>query len=214
MFALFKKLMPQEEKFFDLFEAHAAKAVEAATSLRAVLDGGKGVGAACATLMKQEDEADSITEEVMQAIRRSFITPFDRSDIKNLITAMDDAVDQMNKTAKAVLLFETSSFEPQMKAMADSAVKLSGLSAQAMPLLRNIGQNAGRLHTLTGEMVAVEDETDRQNEAGLKALLKGKAKKDAMAYIIGAELYEHLEKVADRFEDVAHVISGIAIEHG
>jgi uncharacterized protein len=214
MFALFKKLMPREDKFFDLFEAHAAKAVEAAKSLRAVLDGGKGVASACATLMEHEEGADGITEEVMQAIRRSFITPFDRGDIQKLITAMDDAVDQMNKTAKAVLLFEISSFEPQMQAMADGAVKLAGLSAEAMPLLRNIGANAARLHTLTADMVAVEDETDRQNEDGLKALLKGKAKQDAMAYITGAELYEHLEKVADRFEDVAHVISGIAIEHG
>jgi uncharacterized protein Yka (UPF0111/DUF47 family) len=214
MFALFKKLMPREDKFFDLFEAHAAKAVEASKSLRAVLDGGKGIAAACSTLMKQEAEADIITEEVMQAIRRSFITPFDRGDINNLITAMDDAVDQMNKTAKAVLLFEPSSFEPQMKAMADGAVKLAGLAAQTLPLLRNIGMNSARLHALTAEMVACEDETDRQNEAGLKALLKGKAKKDAMAYIVGSELYEHLEKVADRFEDVAHVISGIAIEHG
>src|SRR5690242_9005000 len=99
----FKKLMPKEEKFFDLFEAHAVKAQEAARSLRAIVDGGPETAANCAKLSRQEEEADTISYEVMQAIRRSFITPFDRSDIKALSAALDDAIDQMNKTAKTVM---------------------------------------------------------------------------------------------------------------
>lgn len=213
MFGFIRKLMPREEKFFDMFEAHAAKSLEAARTLRTIMDGGKGTAAACALLMKQEEEADAISLEVLQALRRSFITPFDRSDIKNLATSLDDAIDQMNKTAKAVLLFEIDAFEPHMRAMADDCVKLAELLVEAMPLMRNVGTNSSRLHELTGKMVAIEEDSDQQNEAGLKALLKGKAKKDAMAYIIGSELYEHLEKVADRFEDVAHAMSDIVIEH-
>lgn len=213
MFDVIKKVMPREEKFFDLFEAHAAKSLEAAHTLRAIMNGGKDVAANCAKLMKQEDEADHISLEVLQALRRSFITPFDRSDIKNLATSLDDAIDQMNKTAKAVLLFEIDDFEPHMRAMADDVVKLAEILVQAMPLMRNVGNNSSRLHELTGQMVAIEEDSDQQNEAGLKALLKGKAKKDAMAYIIGSEIYEHLEKVADRFEDVAHAMADIVIEH-
>lgn len=213
MFDLIKKIMPREERFFDLFEAHATKSVEAARTLRKIMEGGKQVPAHCATLMKQEEEADQISLEVLQALRRSFITPFDRSDIKNLATSLDDAIDQMNKTAKTVLLFEIDSFEPQMKAMADDAVKLAELLVEAMPLMRSVGANSARLHELTGRMVAIEEDSDQQNEAGLKALIKGKAKKDAMAYIIGSEIYEHLEKVADRFEDVAHAMADIVIEH-
>ena len=67
----FKKLMPKEEKFFDLFEAHAAKAQEAARSLRAIVDGGLHAAEHCATLSRQEEEADAISYEVMMAIRRS-----------------------------------------------------------------------------------------------------------------------------------------------
>jgi uncharacterized protein Yka (UPF0111/DUF47 family) len=213
MLNIIKKVMPREEKFFDLFEAHAAKALEAAHSLRAIMNGGSTVAAHCATLMKQEDEADHIGVEVLKALRRSFITPFDRSDIKNLSVSLDDAIDQMNKTAKAVLLFEVDSFEPQMREMADDAVKLAELLVEAMPLMRNVGQNSARLHVLTARMAEIEEDSDQKNELGLKALLKGKAKADAMAYIIGSELYEHLEKVADRFEDVAHAMSDIVIEH-
>jgi uncharacterized protein len=213
MFDFFKKLMPKEEKFFDLFEAHAAKAIDAASSLRAIFEGGKTITANCKTLMAHEDDADKITEQVMQALRKSFITPFDRSDIKNLISAMDDAVDQMNKTAKAILLFEVSSFEPIMVKMADDAVKLAALSAEALPLLRNVGQNGNRLHGITEQMIAIEDASDQRHEEGIKALFKGKGKKDPMTFIVGSEIYEHLEKVADRFEEVAHVMSGIVIEH-
>lgn len=213
MFDFFKKLMPKEEKFFDLFEAHAAKAVDAAASLRAIFAGGKTITANCKTLMAHEDDADKITEQVMQALRKSFITPFDRSDIKNLISAMDDAVDQMNKTAKAILLFEVALFEPNMVKMADDAVALAALSAEALPLLRNVGQNGNRLHVLTEQMIAIEDASDQRHEEGIKALFKGKGKKDPMTFIVGSEIYEHLEKVADRFEEVAHVMSGIVIEH-
>ncbi len=100
-----------------------------------------------------------------------------------------------------------------MVEMADDTVRMASLLQQAVPLLRNMGPNAGALHEITGKMIAIEDDSDRRNEAGLKALLKGKAKKDPMAYIIGAEIYDHLEKCGDSFEDVAQTISGIVVEH-
>jgi uncharacterized protein len=212
MLDLIKKIMPREDKFFDLFEAHTAKSVAASKSLSAVFNGGKEIAAHCAALMKTEDEADRVTDDVMEAIRKSFITPFDRSDIKNLITDMDDAVDQMNKTAKAILLYDVKTFEPNMQVMAEQAVKLSALLAEGVPLMRNVGKNADRLHALTKQMIQIEDESDHHHDDGLKALVK-KGQKDPMAFIIGAEIYSHLEKVADKFEDVAHTMSGIVIEH-
>ncbi len=212
MFDLIKKMMPREDKFFDLFEAHAAKSVAASKSLSAVFNGGKDIAAHCAALMKTEDEADRITDDVMEAIRKSFITPFDRGDIKNLITDMDDAVDQMNKTAKAIMLYDVKAFEPNMKVMADEALKLSALLAEALPLMRNVGTHSERLHFLTQQMIQIEDDSDRHHDDGLKALVK-KGQKDPMAFIIGSEIYSHLEKVADKFEDVAHTLSGIVIEH-
>jgi uncharacterized protein Yka (UPF0111/DUF47 family) len=213
MLDFIKKMLPREDKFFDMFEAHAAKSVAAARHLRDALDGGTGMQGHIQALMKAEDEADRITDGVIDGLRKSFITPFDRADIQKLITDMDDAIDQMNKTAKAILLFEVETFEPQMVEMANDAVRMAELLAQAMPLMRNMGQNSNRLHEVTGKILAIEDEQDHRNEQGLKALIKGKAKKDAMAYIIGAEIYDHLEKVGDKFEDVAQTMSGIVVEH-
>ncbi len=213
MFDFIKKLMPKEEKFFDLFEAHAAILIAGAQSLRLIMDGGKDLEVNCATLIKLEDDADHIAHEVMQAVRKSFITPFDRSDIIALISTMDDAIDQMNKTAKAVLLFEVKSFDPEMRQMADVAIAMAEKTAKAVPLLRELNANSSQLHILTAAMIKLEEDSDVLNDQGLKSLINGKAKTDAMAYIIGSKLYEHLEKVADRFEDVAKIINDIVIEH-
>jgi predicted phosphate transport protein (TIGR00153 family) len=213
MFQFIKALLPKEEKFFDLFEAHAAKAQEAAASLRAILEGGAAVADNCLKLSRQEEEADHISYEVMMAIRRSFITPFDRSDIKALSSALDDAIDQMNKTGKTVMLYDVRQFEPNMRAMADRVIMLAKLTAEALPLLRNLGQNSGKLHALTGEISKIEEQSDQLNDEGLRALYHGPARENPLTFVIGSELYEHLEKVCDRFEDVAHVVSDIVIEH-
>ncbi|WP_421695094.1 DUF47 domain-containing protein [Aestuariivirga sp.] len=209
----FKKMMPKEEKFFDLFEAHAVKAQEAARSLRAIVQGGPDMVQHCRALSRQEEEADQISYEVMQAIRRSFITPFDRSDIKALSSALDDAIDQMNKTGKTVMLYDVTHFEPNMLAMADKAIAMADLIAEGLPMMRKVGQHSAKLHALTGQLTAIEGEADDLNDSGLSALFKGPARQDALAFVIGSEIYDHLEKVCDRFEDVAHVMGDIVIEH-
>ena len=213
MFNLFKKIMPKEERFFNLFEAHAACLTAGSLTLRKLLEGGPQVSALCKILMGQEEEADAIAHEVLQAIRRSFITPFDRGDIQGLITAMDDAIDQMNKTAKAVLLFEIKKFEPEMHRMGDQIVQAAELTAEAVPLLRRMNPNANRLLALCGDIARIEEDSDHVHDDGLKRLLTTKGRKDPMSFIIGSEIYSHLEKVADRFEDVANTVSGIVIEH-
>ena len=212
MLGLFRKMMPREDKFFDMFERHAVCLTAGAAILRKLLEGGPDVPALCSQLMAEEDKADHVCIEVLEGLRRSFITPFDRSDIKSLIDSMDDAIDQMNKTAKAVMLFDVKSFEPEMRTMGDGIVRATALTAEAMPLLRLIGKNSARLHEIAREVIGIEDESDRMQEAGLKKLVQA-GQKNPMAYIIGSEIYGHLEKVADRLEDVANRVSDLVIEH-
>lgn len=213
MFKLIKAIMPRSDNFFDLFEAQARKAQEAAQTLRAILDGGSDTADKCARLSTQEEEADQISYEVMQSIRRSFITPFDRSDIKALSSALDDAIDQMNKTGKTVMLYDVSTFQPNMRAMGDRIILLANIVAEALPLMRDIGTNSGRLHQMVGEISRIEEQSDQMYDTGLKELFKATPKDQALDFVIGAELYDRLEKVCDRFEDVAHVMGDIVIEH-
>lgn len=213
MFKLIKAIMPKSDNFFVLFEAQAKKAQEAAQTLRAILDGGTDTADKCARLSTQEEEADQISYEVMQSIRSSFITPFDRSDIKALSSALDDAIDQMNKTGKTVMLYDVAAFQANMRAMGDRIILLANIVAEALPLMRDIGKNSGRLHQMVGEISRIEEQSDQMYDTGLKDLFKATPKDQALDFVIGAELYDRLEKVCDRFEDVAHVMGDIVIEH-
>ena len=213
MLSWFQAIMPKEARFYDLFEAHAKTLCAGAEALRKMLDGGPDVPTHCAAVAAHETEADEITRQVMLLVRQTFITPFDRSDIIDLTSSMDDAIDQMHKTAKAVMLFEQRQFQPDMVHMGDIIVRTSNLTQEAVPLLRRMRSNSARLNAIVEQVTQLEEESDHLYDAGLGALYRGPAKTDAMAYVVGAEIYDHLEKVVDRFEDVANRISGVLIEH-
>lgn len=213
MLGWFRALLPREDKFFDLFERHSRILVSGAEALQKLLDGSGDVERYCREIVELEHQADEITREVLLAVRMSFITPFDRSDIKDLIQSMDDAIDMMNKVVKMVRLFEQASFEPRMKEMGAVIVEAAHLTAEAIPLLEKVGANVTRLGEIAEEITRVEERADGLHDAGLKELFRSHGKTDAMAWIVGSELYGQLEKVVDRFEDVANEISGIVIEN-
>ncbi|NTA51326.1 DUF47 domain-containing protein [Agrobacterium tumefaciens] len=213
MMSIFRKLMPREDRFFDMFSKHSETVIKAAEALDQLLSG-INVEKNCDLIVALEHQADEITREVLLAVRRSFITPFDRGDIKDLIQSMDDAIDMMHKTVKTIRLFEQSEFDPLMKEMGHEIVRAAGLIAEAIPLLNKVGTNAHRLSAIAEEVTRVEGRSDELHDLGLKDLFRRHgASADAMAYMIGSEIYGELEKVVDRFEDVANEISGIVIEN-
>ncbi|WP_458756488.1 DUF47 domain-containing protein [Afipia sp. TerB] len=208
----FKALLPKEDQFFDLFARHSQTLVHGAEALEGMLRGGNEIDAYCEKINKHENEADAITREVMMAVRRSFITPFDRGDIKNLITSMDDAIDQMQQTAKAVTLFEVREFELPMREMGGIIAHCAALVVRAIPLLQSIGTNVATLSAITEELTRLEGKVDDLHDLGLKELFLRYRNANTMDFIVGAEIYDHLEKVADRFDDVANEINSIVIE--
>lgn len=219
MLGWFQALMPREERFFDLFARHAAIVLAGAEALQGLLQGGNGIDSYSKQIFDREAEADDVTREVLTAVRRTFVTPFDRTDIQDLISSMDDAIDQMNKTAKTIAMFEVKTFEPPMQEMAAIIVQAAKLVVEAVPLLSSIGTNAGHLNTLTGRIIAIEEQADQMYDRGLKALFlanrgngQDNGSGNAMRFIIGTEIYDHLEKVVDRFEDVSNEISSIVVD--
>lgn len=213
MLGWFHKLMPREDRFFELFARHSQAVQAGAQALRAMLEGGDAIAANYQVVMDREQDADNVTREVLIAVRRTFITPFDRGNIRDLITSMDNTIDQMQKTAKSVNVFEIREFTPQMREMADTIVKCAQLVQEGVPLLSSISSKAAHISSLTAEISALEGRADEMHDAGLKALYKVNAAGNAMAFFIGNEIYDHLEKVVDRFDDVANVMHGIVIEH-
>jgi predicted phosphate transport protein (TIGR00153 family) len=206
--------MPKEERFFQLFAQHSHAVVAGAHALRAMLEGGDAIAPNYQTVMDREQDADNVTREVLIAVRRTFITPFDRGNIRDLITSMDNSIDQMQKTAKSIRLFDVTSFTPQMKDMADAIVKCAELVQEGVPLLSSIGPEAGHISDLTAQISALEGKADEMHDNGLQNLYRANASGGtALAFFVGNEVYDHLEKVVDRFDDVANVMHGIVIEH-
>lgn len=161
MLQWFHRLMPGQDAFFPAFERHAAVMVKAAESLREMVAGrGDQFMLRFQEILDLEHEADGITREVLLGLRTSFITPFDRADIQKLITSKDDSVDQCKATAKAIMLFEITSFEPDMRKMADAVVDCSRLAQQAVALLSNIAKNAAELNEICLQITRIEGDAD------------------------------------------------------
>ena len=213
MFAWFQRLLPQTGNFFELFEAHAATVLAAAEATVRLLEDGANAKEHITEIVERENDADEITREVLHTVRKTFLTPFDRGAISALIGSLDDTVDEMQAAAQAIDLYEISVFTPQMRDMAAIALDAARLTAEAMPLLRDVARNGARLHELTERLVRIEGHADTIHSEGLKNALRDHGGNDTLRFVVEREIYKHLERIVDAFEDVADQIDGIVIDH-
>jgi predicted phosphate transport protein (TIGR00153 family) len=206
---LFRKLMPRDERFVERFCRHSAIVVEGAVQFRGILSGAD-YEAHCRELFRLEDAADDVTKETVHAVHRSFITPFDRSEVLELITTLDDVIDIMKDASRRLGLYKVA-YTPEMLGMADCAVRASTAIRDAMPALNAIGRNEAVFNEMQQKVRAAESEADDLLQRGMKALFAGSD--PAGDKLIGERVYELIEDVVDRCEDVTDVIAGIVVEH-
>ena len=214
MFGWFQRLLPQSGDFFSMFERHSAACVVAAEALVELVEGRGARDTHVATIRSREHEADEIIREVLNEVRQTFLTPFDRGAIIGLIGAMDDTIDEVQACASAIELYEFTEFDPEMKAMAAKIVGAVKLMDQSLPLLRDITRKGKELHEVTARLVAAEGEVDIIHFDGLRAnFARARKSGDTVHFIVAREIYKHLEKISDAFEDVANQIDGLAVDH-
>lgn len=213
MFGWFQRLLPKTGNFFELFEAHALTVVAAADALARLLQGGSSARDHIREVIEREHDADDIIREVLHTVRKTFLTPFDRGAITSLIGAMDDAIDEMQAAVAAIDLYEFYDFDQEMRDMTAIIVDAARLTAEAMPLLRDVARNGGRLHELTERLVRMEGHADEIHDSGVKNAFKRHGSTDTIRFIVVREIYKHLERIVDALEDVANEIDGIVIDH-
>ena len=213
MFSWFQRLLPRTENFFGMFEAHAATVLAGAEATARLLDGGPAAKEHIREIVEREHDADDITRDVLKAVRATFLTPFDRGAITALIGALDDTIDEMQAAAAAIDLYDVDTFAPEMRDMAALIVDAARLTAEAIPLLRDVSRNSGRLHELTERIIRIEGHADEIHAAGLKRSLQQHGASDTLRFVVERELYKHLERIVDAFEDVADEVDGIVIDH-
>ena len=212
MFNWFQRLLPRTGDFFGMFEAHAATLVAAADELRKLADDGLSTRDALAAIRDREHDADEIIRRVLIEVRKTFLTPFDRGAITSLIGAMDDAIDEMLAAARAIDLYELHELRPEMKEIVSVICEAASVTADAVPLLRNVSANGNKLHGLTGRLVSLEGKADEIHALGLRNAFQN-ARTDPLQFAVAREVFKNLERVTDAFEDVANEIDGIVIDH-
>ena len=212
MFNWFQALLPRTGDFFGMFERHSATLVAAANALSELVDERSPPEGHIAEINRREHEADDIIREVLRSVRQTFLTPFDRGAITSLIGKMDDAIDEMQDTARAISLYELKSFEPEMKRMVKIITEAADLTARAIPMLRDITRNGSKIHGLTEKIVQLESDADVVHAVGLKKAFQQHSA-TPMQFMVAREIYKHLERITDAFEDVANEIDGIVIDH-
>jgi predicted phosphate transport protein (TIGR00153 family) len=213
LFAWFQRLLPKTGDFFGMFEAHSATLTAAADAMQKLVDGGAGSRRYIAEINDREHEADEIIREVLTTFRRSFLTPFDRCAITSLIAAMDAAIDEMQSASRAIDVYELTRFEPCMQQMAKMIVEQAQATAEAIPMLRDVSRKGTQIHVLTERIVRLEGHADDAHATGLKKAFHEHRADNPMGFIVAREIYKHLERITDAFEDVANEIDGIVIDH-
>ena len=163
MLGWFQKLMPREDNFFEMYTRHMATVTAGAVELRGLLRKEGDFAAHASEIGRQERLADEIMRELLLAVRRTFITPFDRSDVAGLGTALDDAIDQMQRCAKKMDLFDMRSFEPKMVEMGEVIVEAAELIGRMVAMLPDMRANNARISALNVQMAKLEEKADGED---------------------------------------------------
>jgi uncharacterized protein len=197
-------------EFFDFFERHAAKTLEAAHQLKAMLEDPKEAEAQAGRIKSIEHEGDQITHRAIEMLHKSFLTPIDRSDIHVLVSRLDDILDLIDSTAERVWLYELKVMEPEVLSLASVLINAVTEVKKAMTQLRNLKDRQGIIHTCM-EINRYENEGDQLIRKGVARLFR--EERDAIRAMKCKEIFDYLEDAIDRCEDVANVIEGVALEY-
>ena len=210
---LFRALMPRDDIFVAAFAEQAGKAVEAARVFRALLAEPDAARDHHAVLSRIEREADEVNRRTVRSIHRVFITPFDRADILTLTNGLDDVIDLMKASGKRILLYRLP-VAPQMLAMADCIVRATERLRDGLPLLSDIPRNAEAIQAMCDAVDAIESEADRALQAGLDEVFAGSSAGATSAgqKLMMQSVFESVEEVIDRCEDVVDLVQTVLVE--
>ena len=202
--------MPTEGKFFEIFNAHAKCIVSASRELELLIDNLADAEIHKQNVQAAEKAADKLTHEAIDLLHKTFITPLDRDEIHKLITTMDDCLDLMEDVATAISLYDVQSVTSEASQLAHVVTATAERVQAAVAMLSDMKQ-AREILKACEDIDRLESDADRllrgaisklfREEENVKTLIKLKA------------IYELLETITDKCEDVANIIEGIVLEN-
>jgi uncharacterized protein len=213
---LFGKLLPREGNFFEMFNQHADRIVEAARAFSQLVANYSDVH-----LREQynrdvdnaERAADRVTHDVNRMLHKTFITPIDRDQIHKLINTMDDVADLIQDSAETMALYDVHHMTEEITRLTDLSVRCCDRVKEAVSMIGTLANPASAEAALKTceETDKLESDTERVMRSAMSKLFREEP--DVREVIKLKAIYELLETITDKCEDVANVIEGIVLEH-
>lgn len=211
---MFGRLMPREGKYFDLFNAHAELIAAGGKALAGMIGALADASSEAAAFAEQIDDlerkADAITHDTLAQLHTSFITPFDRDEIHQLINGMDDILDIMQDVAESMSLYDIQRVPQEAKEIAAGTERCC-LRVQSVVALLHSMDNAPAILKLCHEIDDIESEIDRMFRAAMSRIFREEP--DVREVIKLKEIYQLIESVTDRCKDVASTVEAIVLEN-
>jgi len=207
---MFARLMPHQGRFFEFFSEHASLVLQGATELAAMMKDLSESETRSRNIKTMENKADTVTHQTIQLLHHTFVTPIDRDEIHMLITRMDDILDLMEDVSQSVFLYDLRKIPDEAKQLAEICVACAERVKAAVDLLDNMG-NAEKIMKICAEIDRHETDADRVLRSALAKLFRQEP--DTRELIKLKAVYELLEAVTDRCEDVANIVEGIVLEN-
>jgi len=207
---MFGRLMPSEGKFFEFFTQHADLCVKGAKEMVALMTNFDDLENRVHAIESVEKQADKVTYATLDLLHKTFITPLDRDDIHQLITRMDDILDLLEDAAQTISLYDIKAITPEAKRLAELCLGCTEKVKSAVGLLNNM-DNSSDILAICEEIDRLESDADHVMRAAMSKLFRDEP--DVRTLIKLKAIYEILETVTDRCEDVANIIEGIIVEN-
>jgi uncharacterized protein len=213
---LFGKLLPREGNFFEMFNAHGSLITEGARAFQAMVQNYADETLRAkhsAEVDSAERQADRITAEVNRLLHKTFITPIDRDQIRGLINAMDDILDLLQDSTEVMSLYDLQRVGEDVVRLAEISVRCCERVQHVVTLLPKLSQPSvaeAALKTCE-EIDRLESDADRVMRSAMSRLFRDNI--EVRELIKLKAVYEHLESISDRCEDVANIVEGIVLEN-
>lgn len=201
-------LIPKEEKFFVMFRELAKDIVEAAVALKNMLDNFSDPHKSQHQIKEIEHKCDTHTHEVLRKLNKSFITPFDREDIYSLASALDDVVDIIDAASQHIIVYHIDYITPEAKELGFIILKACQTVEKAIDILE---KHPKQISDFCVEINSLENEADRVRSDAISRLFN--EEEDPITLIKWKEIYENLELVTDKCEDVANVLESVVMKN-
>jgi predicted phosphate transport protein (TIGR00153 family) len=212
----FSKLLPRDGNFFELFNQHADRTAEGARAFMAMIQNYNDLALRekyAAEVDTAERAADKVTAEVQRLLHRTFITPIDREQIHTLINSMDDIADLLQDSSEVMSLYNVQNISEDVLRLCEISVRCCDRVQHVVGLLARLREPdvAEAALKTCEEIDRLESDADRVMRSAMSRLFRGDV--DTRELIKLKAIYEHLETISDRCEDVANVIEGIVLEN-